>query len=80
MITKETVAIVYTDNGPRGACGQSCSITSSWTHVYLFSSVHEAREWLKTAPVMSHRNRPRWILAHADKWLHGTVETVEWVK
>lgn len=42
-----TYAVVYMDNGPKGACGQDCVTTSEHTRVYLFDTEDEMREWLK---------------------------------
>lgn len=42
-----TYAVVYMDNGPKGACGQDCVTTSEHTRVYLFDAEDEMRDWLK---------------------------------
>ena len=33
--------ILYRDEGPTGACGQSCSTTSPWGQLYRFRGTHE---------------------------------------
>lgn len=42
-----TYAVVYTDNGPGGACGQDLITTSAHTRVYLFDTEDEMRKWLE---------------------------------
>lgn len=53
------VALVYTDEGPGGPCGQSCSTTSEWSRVYLFDDEDSARKWLD-AQGAPRRKRARW--------------------
>ncbi len=50
-------AVVYTDEGPKGISAQSCSITSSWTMVFLFSSEVAAKKFISKLPV--GRKNPR---------------------
>jgi hypothetical protein len=38
------VIAVYTDDGPIGICGQSCSITSPHTYIFLFNSEEDFRQ------------------------------------
>lgn len=44
------VAIVYTDAGPGGPCGQDCVTTSAWTKVYIFPSAAHAHDWVSKNP------------------------------
>ena len=32
------VLVIYTDDGPSGPCGQSCSVTAPHTYISLFNS------------------------------------------
>ena len=42
-----TIAVVYSDDGPKGPCGQSCSTTMPWTKVWLFKNEEDARQFCK---------------------------------
>ena len=58
-------AVVYRDDGPKGMCGQSMSITREWTSVYLFKTEEEALEWLGDNPVRQERQdrkNPRCVI------------------
>jgi hypothetical protein len=37
--------IAYEDKGPSGPCGQSCSNTMPWRHLYTFEDETKAREF-----------------------------------
>ena len=50
LLGKVSFAAVYTDDGPRGPCGQSMHTTSPRTRLYLFSTQEELAEWLKAQP------------------------------
>ena len=58
-------ALVYTDEGPGGPCGQSCYTTSKWTRVYLFKTEAEALKWLNLHE-KSKRKRPDWQLCELN--------------
>ena len=45
------VAVVYTDQGPGGICGQDINTTSCWTKVWLFESFEEAVKFTEKYPV-----------------------------
>lgn len=55
------VAVVYTDDGPGGPCGQDCVTTSAWTKVHIFESQDAAREWINSNPT-PRRNRPKYFM------------------
>lgn len=38
--SRETWHILYRDDGPEGACGQSCRTTMPWSQLYLFTGTH----------------------------------------
>jgi hypothetical protein len=71
-------AVVYTDQGPRGACGQDCRTTGSWTKVWLFRDEEAARGWLRSLPESSygHRKRPLFAMVYADQYLSGGIESL----
>ncbi len=37
----------YTDEGPRGPCGQSCSTTNPWDRVLIFQDDENMRNYLE---------------------------------
>ena len=39
-------ALVYTDEGAKGPCGQSAHITTPWTRVWIFDTLDKLHEWL----------------------------------
>lgn len=45
-----TVAVVYSDAGPKGRCGQSCSTTMPWTKVWMFKNEKDAEVFIKSNP------------------------------
>jgi hypothetical protein len=80
---KETFAVVYTDTGPRGGCGQEMETTSSHTKVFLFDTEVQMDSWLREMDVTQVRSRnrshPR-IARCCPKGhpYHAVSETVEW--
>ena len=58
-------AVVYTDEGPSGICGQAMSITCPWTRVWLFSSEQAMHAFLKVQePVKTGRKKARWTTVY----------------
>jgi len=47
MAKESMFAVVYSDEGPNGPCGQSCITTSPHCSVYLFFSEEAMQQWLK---------------------------------
>ena len=52
-------AVVYKDDGPSGICGQSCSITSPWTHLYLFSNYKAVKDFIDKIKNQTGRKNAR---------------------
>lgn len=71
---KYNVAVVYTDQGPSGPCGQSVITTSAWTKVFLFENEEKAYEWLKT---YKFPNRKRYRITMCDT-TDNFVSTLEY--
>jgi hypothetical protein len=62
---KTMFAVVYTDEGPSGICGQAMSTTCPWTRVWLFSGEQEMHAFLKAKePVKTGRKRARWTTVY----------------
>lgn len=58
-------AVVYTDEGPSGICGQAMSITRPWTRIWLFSSEQTMHAFLKVQePVKTGRKKARWTTVY----------------
>ena len=38
------VLVIYTDDGPNGPCGQSCSVTAPHTYIYLYKTEDDFRK------------------------------------
>jgi hypothetical protein len=70
------VAIVYTDDGPLGAGGQSCYTTSSWSRVYLFPNEDEAYLWAETHE-FPKRKRSKISMCFSDASKAGGCQTLE---
>ncbi len=59
MIKHQTYTLVYHDDGPAGACGQSMSTTCPWNKVYLFDSEDEMMAYAKeNFATLPRRKRP----------------------
>lgn len=56
-------AVVYRDDGPKGACGQSMSVTRKWTYVFLFNTEDEALRWMSQNPIdKNSRKNPHYAV------------------
>ena len=75
---KPSIAIVYTDQGPGGPCGQDFTTTSCWTKVYLFDSESEARVWLDEF-VIPKRKKSRITMCYIDPQMSGGTQTLEYL-
>lgn len=78
IMKKPSIAIVYTDQGPGGPCGQDCITTSCWTKVYLFNSESEARVWLDEF-VIPKRKKSRITMCYLDPQMSGGTQTLEYL-
>ncbi len=77
MNDQPSIAVVYTDEGPSGPCGQDCATTSYWTKVYLFYSENEARDWISSYH-WPRRTKSRIRICYLDKTLGGYIQTLEY--
>jgi hypothetical protein len=61
MVTdlSKKVMLVYSDEGPKGICGQSMNITCPWTDVYVFDSEDELYAWTRGKTFGTGRRKPR---------------------
>jgi hypothetical protein len=64
------VAVVYTDQGPGGICGQDVNTTSCWTKVWLFESFDEAVKFTQKYPVAGSRKRARYTICTTQDYEH----------
>lgn len=67
MIPK--IALVYTDQGPGGICGQDCNTTSCWTKVWLFESFDAAVKFTQEHP-LPRRKRARYDICTTSDCEH----------
>ena len=74
-MTTDPVALVYTDEGPGGPCGQGMHTTSAWTRVYVFDDEDAARSWLEKQPKTTRR-RVRWAMV-GNPETFGPTHTLE---
>jgi len=52
-------AIIYEDDGPNGACGQSCSTTNPWRRLYVCESEGKMRETIRRIEDDTERKNSR---------------------
>lgn len=62
-------ALVYTDQGPGGICGQDCNTTSCWTKVWLFESFDAAVKFTQEHP-LPRRKRARYDICTTEDCEH----------
>lgn len=53
------IALIYTDDGPKGAGGQDCRTTNPWVKVFVFDSSKELGEFCKTKEYEDLKNTKR---------------------
>lgn len=58
-VKRLVIYAVYTDKGPRGICGQACSITSPWRKLHIFYDHDEFRGWARSLEKLSARKSPK---------------------
>jgi len=76
-VLKPTIAVVYTDQGPGGPCGQDMITTSCWTKVYLFYTEDDARKWIETFQ-FPKRKKSQVTMCFLDESLGGYISTLEY--
>ena len=70
-------AVVYTDQGPGGICGQDVNTTSCWTKVWLFESFDEAVKFIQKTP-LTKRKRARYdICTTQDSEHYSYINSLE---
>ncbi len=58
---------VYKDDGPKGICGQSMSITRKFSSLFIFDDYAKFKNWAESVGNITVRLRPRiedyWIVS-----------------
>lgn len=60
MKESNLIALIYTDQGPKGICAQSCTITNNWLQIHLFDDEDKARAFCKKTGLPNGRKKPQW--------------------